>query len=871
MSTLVDDIRFGARALAKSPGFTLVVVATLAFGLGLTTALSSLIDQLLLWSVPAREANRLVKIEGAYSRTYPFFRAYRDLNQVFDGVLASSDNLGAGLRPPGSRGVEIGNVEYVSGEYFQVLGIGAAAGRVITPSDDTAGGQPVVVLSYRYWQRRFSGDPRVVGQKFSVNNYSLVIVGVAEKGFGGLFNGDEPDALMALAMYPVTNPGAAQEWNTTRRPWLTCVARLKPGVSIQQAQASMPVLWTQAVEKVNDRAVEAVTRAHRLAKDECQLAPAARAPFFIRNQNFLNPLKALTAATVLVLLLTCANVANLLLVRASQRWKQTAVRLSLGATRGRLIRQFLTESLLLAATGSAMGLGVAYFGVLALAQLNVLDPDFRFHLSPFVLASCAGLTLLTTILFGLLPALRATRMKLAESIKEGGMATETLSRSLLSRFLIANQIAFALALLSGASLFGRTLRNLQNVDLGFQRESIAIFEIAPASVGYSGHRLRTFYDQFLERTRTLAGVRTAALAGMTPISNQIRSHTVGNASQITFTAFSNPVSSGYFSTMGIPLLAGRDFRSEDEPVATARGRGSERASRVCIMDQSLARRQFGTVNAVGRRFCFSGSDCSADKGIEVIGVVKDVHYGEITRPDPFGTLYEPSWSNGADARWLAVRFVGGAAPVIAGIRRALQDQDPNVPTARPADGRVHQQPLGARAPDSVPLEFLRNPGARPRLAGAFRRAGLRGDATDAGNRHPHGARSTARRSGPDDFALLPRAGGGRTGDWGRSGIFLGSLPRHPDLRHRQFRSCVGVAIRRRPAGRCAARRRPPRAPGDQSRSHSGAEVRVSSSRVSKGMSNADRRFYEGRLLTHNRCHTRTGRCSQRCRFRSACR
>ncbi|HKW97724.1 MAG TPA: ABC transporter permease [Bryobacteraceae bacterium] len=681
MITLVDDIRLGARALAKSPGFTLVVVATLALGIGLTTALFSLVDQLLLWSVPAREATRLVKIEGTYSRTCPFFRAYRDLNQVFDGVLASSNNLDAGLRPAGSRGVEIGKVEYVSGGYFQILGIGAAAGRVITPSDDTAGGPLVVVLSYRYWQRRFAGDLRVIGQQFSVNNYRLVVAGVAEKGFGGLFNGDEPDVLMALAMYPVTNPGAAQEWNTTRSPWLTCVARLKPGVSVQQAQASMPLLWGRAMERVNDRAVEAVTKAHLLPKDECRLAPAARDPFFIRNQNFLDPLKALAAATVLVLLLTCANVSNLLLVRASQRWKQTAVRLSLGATRGRLIRQFLTESLLLAALGSAMGLGVAYFGIRALAQLNVLDPDFRFHLSLFVLASCAGLTLLTTILFGLIPALRATRMKLAESMKEHGMATEALSRSLLSRFLIADQIALSLALLISASLFGRTLRNLQNVDLGFQRESIAIFEIDPMSVGYSGQSLRTFYDQFLERTRTLLGVRTAALAGMTPISNQMRGVAVGNeALQVTFRAISNPVSSGYFTTMGIPLLAGRDFRREDEPVVTPNsGRGRWDAPRVCIMDQSLARQQFGPVNAVGRRFCYPGSDCSGDKGIEVIGVVKDVHYGEITRPDPLGTIYEPSWSNGADARWLAVRFAGSAAPVIAAVRRALQDQDPNVP------------------------------------------------------------------------------------------------------------------------------------------------------------------------------------------------
>ena len=681
MIGLLDDMRFGARVLAKSPGFTLVVVATLAVGVGLTTALFSLVEQLLLWSIPAREAHRLVMIEGTYSRTYPFFRAYRDLNRVFDGVLASSDNLDAGLWPAGSRGVEVGHVEYVSGGYFQVLGIGAAAGRVIAPSDDTAGGPSVVVLSHRYWQRRFAADPRVIGQKLLVNTYPLVIVGVAEKGFGGLFHGDEPDVFMALAMYPVTNPGAAREWNTTHSYWLTCVARLKPGVSVQQAQASMAVLWGQAVERVNDRAVAAVTKAHQLLKDECRLAPAARDPLFIRNQGFLDPLKALAAATVLVLLLTCANVANLLLARVSRRRKDTAVRLSLGATRGRLIRQFLTESLLLAALGSAMGIAVACFGVRALAQLNVLDPDLRFHLSPYVLASCVGLTLLTTVLFGLIPALRATRMRLAESTKAHGMATGTLSRSLPSKFLIADQIALSLVLLVAASLFDRTLKNLQNVDVGFQREGIAIVEIDPTSVGYSGHGLRTFYDQFLDRTRTLSGVRMAALTSVAPISNRLRTIFVSaNLFEVGLMMNSNPVSSGYFATLGIPLLEGRDFRREDEPVVTPSGGGRRvDASRVCIMDQSLARQQFGTVNAVGRRFCYPGTDCSGDKGIEVIGVVKDVHYGEITRPDASGTFYEPSWSNGADARLLAVRFAGSAAPVIAGIRRALQDLDPNVP------------------------------------------------------------------------------------------------------------------------------------------------------------------------------------------------
>jgi predicted permease len=672
------DLRFAARSLAKSPGFTIIAVATLAFGIGLTTAFFSLVDQLLLWSVPAHDSGRLVKITGYYSRAYPFFIAYRDLNRFFDGVLASSDNLDVSLRPAGSGGVEVGKAEYVSGEYFRVLGIGAAAGRVIAPADDAAGGLPAVVLSFRYWQQRFGGDPRVIGQPFAVNTHPLVIVGVAEEGFGGLFNSDEPDVLIPFAMYPVTNPSAARTWQMPFITVLTCVARLKPGVSIEQAQTFMPDLWARAVEKVNNPGVYMAIKTHIVPKDECRLVPAVRDADFIRNTLFLDPLKALAAVSVLVLLLTCANVANLMLVRASRRWKQTAVRLALGATRGRLIRQFLTESLVLAAAGSALGLAVAYAAVRSLAQVEFFGARFHFHLSLFVLASCAGVTLLTTVLFGLIPALRATRIKLAASMKEQGMTNETISRSLLSRFLIASQIALSLVLLVAASLFGRTLINLQNVDLGFQRKNVAVFQIDPANVGYSGQRLRIFYDQLLDRTRTLPGVRSAAVMGMTPMSNTSRS--LGSDRLMMLY---NPVSSGYFATMGIPLLAGRDFRREDEPVVTRDGWTGRDTARVCILDRSLARRAFGTVNVVGRRFCYLGEECSGNKGgIEVIGVVKEVHQYDFAGPDPDGTIYEPGWSNGAEARSLVVRFDGSAAPVIAEVRRALADQDPNVPILR---------------------------------------------------------------------------------------------------------------------------------------------------------------------------------------------
>ena len=535
-----------------------------------------------------------------------------------------------------------------------------------------------------------------MGQKLAVNTYPLVIVGVAEEGFGGLYNGDEPDAFVPITMYPITTPSAAGTWNSPLNNWLSVLARLKPGITLKQAQAGMPVLWAQAVERVGNKAVSRMNKTHLLHKDESRLVAAARAPRFIRNQAFLDPIKVLAIATALVLLIACANVANLLLARASERWKETAVRLALGGTRGRLIRQFLTESLLLAAAGSAFGMLVASLGVRTLARLEILAPDFRFRLSLFVMASCVGLTVLTSVFFGLIPALRAARINLAESVKEGGQATQTLSRSRLSKLLLMNQIALSLTLLVLANLFGRTLRNLEQVDLGFERENIAVLDIDPTSLGYRGERLRTFYDQLLHHARALPGVRSAALSGMTPMGNYSMGISVtsgpGESKPSLFIGL-NQVSSGYFTTMGIPLLFGRDFLPEDEPRAapsdriffSRSGGGGGRwidTSKVCIMDEALARQQFGTANAIGRRFCYPDDKGPCRPGPEVVGVVKNAHYAEITHPDTNAVLYEPGWSNGPGSRWLEVRYAGNSAPIISAIRRALQDEDPNVPLLR---------------------------------------------------------------------------------------------------------------------------------------------------------------------------------------------
>ena len=697
MATMGANLRYALRMLRRNPGFTAIAVISLALGIGVNTAIFSLIDQLLLWSIPAREPSRLVKLEGMYSEAYPFYCEFRDRNQVFSSVFASSHNLTVGIRPESAPAVEVGHVQYVSGGYFQTLGIGSPAGRVIEPSDDLApGGAPVALLSYAYWRRRFAGDLKVIGRKLAVNGYPLEIVGIAEKGFGGLYNGEEADAFIPLTMYPVTTPSVARVWNTSHMFWLVTMARLKPGISIQQAQAGMQVLWAQAVEAVNGAAVKAGGKPRKYGEDQVRLVPGARATSFGREEMF-DPLAALALGTGLVLLIACANVANLLLARASGRRKEISVRLAVGATRGRLIRQLLAESLVLAAVGGTLGLALAYFGVSALARARVIDPGLHFRPSLVMLAFSVGITVLTGILFGLVPAFRTTCMTLAESVKEGGSTTQGGSRLRLGRALIAGQVALSLALLVGASLFIRTLRNLQNVNLGFQPEKIAIFDIDPTNLGYRGQRLRTFYDRLLERARGVPGVGSAALSSMAPMGNFLRSMTFSaegyepKSGQNLF-ALTNPITSGYFTTLGIPLLLGRDFRPEDEPAETpgegllaAIGRSSgganeapANASRVCIVDESLARLVFGGANPLGRHLSYEDR-YTAEKALEIVGVVKDAHYYSVRDSDQNGMIYEPSWSNGAEVRWLVVRFAGSEAPVISGIRRELRDMDPNVP------------------------------------------------------------------------------------------------------------------------------------------------------------------------------------------------
>jgi predicted permease len=695
MATLAGDLRAALRALRTHPAFTAVAVASLALGIGANTAIFSLVDQLLLWSVPAREPERLVRLEGGRTSTYPFYREYRDRNAVFSGLCASSDHpLAAGLRPDGAAAVEVGHVTFVSGNFFGTLGMGAAAGRGLAEADDAPGAPPAALLSYDYWQRRFSGSLDVLGRRLEVNGFPLVVVGVAERGFGGLAPTQHADAFLPLSAYPLTTPGAAPVWNKPGMYWLTPIARLKTGVTMQQAEASLRVLWPRVVDAVNQDTARNGGRPRRYDNDQAPtLAPAAHGAAN-GPANKMDPLVGLLFATGLVLLMACANVANLLLARASGRRREMAVRAALGATRLRLVRQLLTESLVLAGFGGVCGLALAYAAVLALAKANLVDSALRFHPSLPVATFCVATTLLTGILFGIAAALRASR----------GLAPEMRgSRLRLGKAIIALQVALSLALLASAGLFLRTLRNLVHADIGFQRENTVIVDIDPTKLGYQGHRLRTFYEDVLARARRAPGVRSTALSLTTPMSEFALSTSMAvegyqPASGERMGVLANKVTEGYFSTLGIPILLGRDFTERDEPAVTPSdnllasmgrmsGQVGEKASevgRVCIISESLARQYFAGANPVGRHISLADRYNAAD-ALEIVGVVKDVRTASVRRPDVRGLVYTPAWSGGAEMRLLSLRVGGESGPAVAALRRQLHSMDANVPvlSARP--------------------------------------------------------------------------------------------------------------------------------------------------------------------------------------------
>ena len=687
MGTVLTDLRYGLRMLRKNPGFTAVAVLTLALGIGANTAIFSLLNAVMLRELPVRNPGELVLLGtgrsgGSFTGccstdlySYSFYLEMRQKNQVFSDVSALMSLLFEKMHGAvgGGASLEPMNVQLVSGSYFPLLGGKPVLGRAFTVAEDgPAGGHPVAVASYSWWHRRFGRDPGVVGQTVKLGSTVYTIIGVAPPEFFGTTVGQSPDLWIPLSMEKQVSPGWSGLDNKTFQS-LYILGRLKPGVSVEQAEANVNLLARQSWQELagpvpTKQQQQALERAH------IQLTPAVRGLSRLRFE-FSLPLQILMAVVGLVLLIACANIANLLLSRAAARQREIAVRLAIGAGRGRLIRQMVTESLLEALFGGALGVLFASWASGALLgmvsagpELLPLDvaPDTR------VLVFTLAVSVVAALLFGTVPALRATRIDLTPALKEGRGTVGTARSGPLGRALIVSQVALSLVLLIGAGLFLRTLVKLADVDTGFNKENVLLFGIDPPSVGYKEDvRLVNLYQQIEQRVSAEPGVRAASVSFFTfnqgewsdPVVAQGRNPTPGNNPDVIH----NVVGPSYFTALGIPLLVGRVFGPED----------TETSPKVAVITETMARQFFPGASPIGRRFGI-GDDPKHSSDIEVVGVVKDAKYMSL-QEKLWPAAYYPYTQRVGYYYDFEVRYSGDSQAIIAAVRRAIADVDRRLP------------------------------------------------------------------------------------------------------------------------------------------------------------------------------------------------
>ncbi len=687
ISDLMQDLRYGLRTLRNSPGFTAVAVLSLALGIGVNTAIFSLADPIVIKSLPVKNPEQLVVLhtldparpeEGFTFPVfrYPMFEQLRARMQVFSSVFTtegtgSVDMVGP---EPGNQ-TEKANLELVSGEYFQVLGVNAVIGRTLTSSDDqTPGVHPVAVLSYRFWQRRFAGDVSVLGKVITLMKQPLTIIGVTSPEFYGVRWGDAPDIWAPLSMVNIWGRGLPNTYTQI-------MARLRPDVRAEQAQAALDLFLGQ----IKSEPSELSKQMGRVSK--IILSPG-RQGFRGARIWLSRPIRILMAVAGLVLLIACANVANLLLARATRRAPEVAVRLMIGAGRLRLLRQFLTESALLAAAGAALGLLFAWWGSrIILALMAEYDPSITIGIGEILDARVLGFTiaasLLTTLLFGLAPALIATRQDLNTAAKAPLPPSSRLS---LSRSLVIAQVALSLLLLTGAGLFLQTLHNLRTRDLGFATEQIIHGGINPRESGYKPEQIPALSQRILERLNSVPGVHSATLeagwgAGRKSWACCLSVDGYEQRPDEDRQVQTKQVLSGYFQTIGLPLLQGRDFTPQE--ISSSQ---PEKFATVAIINETMARHYFGNTNPLGKRFGwgdphlvpadrlrFNRFERGDPRQFEIVGVAKDAVYsGPRGNPDPL--IYFP----GQDVGSFVVRTAGPAAPLVATIRQEIRAVDRNL-------------------------------------------------------------------------------------------------------------------------------------------------------------------------------------------------
>jgi predicted permease len=667
---MFQDLRYGFRTLVNSPAFTVVAALSLGLGIGANTAIFSLVNVALLKPLPVREADRLASVSLTDERNpgnLPLsdlnYQDLRDQNQVFTEMAAftfAQLNYSAG-----SESEQI-PAQVVSGNYFSLLGAEPAPGRGFNRDEDTTM-VPVTVISYGFWDRRLGKDPNAIGKTLTLNRTPFTIIGVAPRGFTGTFLGGGPDVWVPMAMHDVVQPNF--DWYKTRRGlFLFAFGRLKPGVTMDQATANLRTVFTQLEQAYpvdnKGRSAGAVSLL------DARLNPNGQdGPIVVQVAAIL------MIVVGIVLLIACANIANLLLARASRRRKEIAIRLALGASRLRLVRQLLAESLLLAVLGGGLGILLAYWTTAALSGADLPLPipvDDTLVVDGRVLAFTAVLALLTGVLFGLAPAIQGSRPDVVPVLKNETVPAGTGRRGIrmlltMRQGLVVAQIALSLLSLIAAGLFLRGLRDAQGIDPGFETEGVLVMTVNLGREGYSPERGQLFYQQAAERAAGLPGVRGAAVAQNAPLAGGFLRSIYPEGQDVTsqerVLVQVNSVSPGYFDAIGTPLLRGRDFTSTDDVGAPS----------VVVINEVMAERFWPGKDAIGKRFKFFGDQDYTT----VVGIARNAKYNGVAE-DPISFIYQPLRQNYTPAATLHVRATGNAAALTTHVRQMVKEIDPTL-------------------------------------------------------------------------------------------------------------------------------------------------------------------------------------------------
>jgi predicted permease len=706
---MLQDLRYAGRVLLQGKAWSAMVVLSLALGIGANTALFSATNGLLLRKLPIHDPDTLVRLRhvgrnrmannvseyGNITRppgvdvgstvSYEVFQRLRSANQTLTDLAAGA--------PLGAVNVVVdGNAELATafigtGNYLPLLGVNAILGRTIMPDDDRADAPPVMTISSQYWSRRFGNDPAVVGKVVRANNTLVEIVGVLQPEFTGVQRviSEAADLTFPLALDPVLNPlaggppPAPPRLSQPTHYWLQVFGRLEPGATAEQVQGNLGGVYEQAARQgmasflasLPPAEREFTQNRNRTEVSRLEVSSAAQG-VYDNDAATLRAVAIISAVVGLILLLVCANVANLLLSRAATRQKEIAVRLSIGATRGRLVRQLLTESVVLALAGGALGVLVAYWGRQLLpTQIATAPLDWR------VLLFASGVALATGILFGMAPAMRVTGTSAGDALKDTSRSA-TASRTLLSRSLLVVQVAISLVLLIGAGLFLRTVDNLRRVDVGFNPNNLVIFRVNPQLNGYEPARIESLYRQMEQRLLAVPGVRLVTLSNPPMLSGGVNStgfvvqgRTYSPETRDdprlrdAITVNRVRIAANFFETMEIPVIRGRAFSERDNAPAP----------KVAIINEAAVRKFFPTEDPLGKRF---GTTPETSGQFEIVGVVKDIMYNALREPPP-ATMYVPYVQSPVGGMAFVIRTAADPALLMGSIREAVRQVDGNVP------------------------------------------------------------------------------------------------------------------------------------------------------------------------------------------------